>query len=172
MISIVWKRIYWEKKIAQQLRNRNVKSQTSYQILKSRKDINKAILIWKKKANEAVLLIRLDNILSEQYEDFDKNRMAAEWTQFEANNERSMKNYYQRSASKGDDKTIESTTVLVMYSRVFSLRKDNPELIWSAFSDSKNAVNMTELGNSFVEGLLKELENQRLSSSFLSLFFI
>ncbi len=156
------KRIYWEKKISQQLRNKNVKSQTSYKVLKSRKDIQKAISIWKKKAFEGIMLIRLDNILNEQYEDFDKNRMAAEWTQFEANNERSMKNYYQRSASKGDDKNIESTTVLVMYSRIFSLRKKSPELIWSAFSDSKNAVNMKELGNSFVAGLLKELKKSKI----------
>ena len=55
-------------------------------------------------------------------------------------------------------KKLESSTVIVMYSRVFSLREDEPQLIWSAFSDSKNAVNMTELGNSFVAGLIKELK--------------
>ena len=155
-------RLKWERKIASQLRNKHVKAETSYETLKSKEDLSSAISAWKSKSYEGALLVRLDNIFSEQYEDFDRNQMAAEWTRYEANNERSMKYYYQRSAAKGNDKKLESSTVIVMYSRVFSLREDEPQLIWSAFSDSKNAVNMTELGNSFVAGLIKELKKSKL----------
>ena len=59
--------------------------------------------------------------------------MAAEWTQFEANNERSMKNYYQRSAAKGDDKNMEQQLFLLCTPESLVSEIENPELIWSAF---------------------------------------
>ena len=73
-----------------------------------------------------------------------------------------MKYYYQRNATTGGDRTIEKNRIIVMYTRLYDIRTKKPELAWSAYSNSKNAINKKDLGQSYINALAKELKKAKL----------
>ena len=135
------------KELRIRLRRFRIGVSTSYKVLKSKKDLKKIYLILEKENFEGVLLVQLDDVVTEAYENTDNTKDAAEWTQFEAANEKSMKYYYQRNATTGGDRTIEKNRIIVMYTSVYDITRRKPELAWSAYSNSKNAINKKDLGN-------------------------